>query len=141
MREEVHNAIIRVHKGVQIPANKLRRGNTLVSSMDDEAYVLAVSKTQNEVTATTALGKIVYEKNQLVDIADGYLFTGYIGCEVNDFVENLADYASTQDELECHINGYLFTVTRTDTVETIREKYNQSQEDVKNGVSKIYHLA
>ena len=141
MREEVHNAVIRIRKGIQIPADEIHRGNTMVGTMDDEAYVLAVTKTQTEVIVTTGIGKIVYRKNQLVNIDDGELYTGVIGCDVDYFLENLVDYASTNDELECHINGYLFTVNRDDSVETVREKYNRSQEDVKNGITKVYHLA
>lgn len=143
MREEVHNAVIRCHKGIQIPANKIRRGNTLVTSLDDEVYVLAVGKTENrnQVIVSTGVGKIYYEKDQLVSISDGEIFTGVIGCEVEYFIENLVDYASVNDELECHINGYLFTVNRDDTAETVMEKYNQSQEDVKNGIVSVYHLA
>jgi hypothetical protein len=141
MREEVHNAVIRIRKGVQIPADEIRRGNTMVGTMDDEAYVLAVTKTQTEVIVTTGIGKIVYPKNQLVNIADGELYTGILGCEVDYFLENLADYASANDELKCHINGYLFTVNRDDNVKTIMGKYNRSQEDVKNGITKLYHLA
>lgn len=141
MREEVHNAVIRTRKGIQIPATDIRRGNTMVGTMDDEAYVLAVSKTLTDVIVTTGIGKIVYGKDQLVNIDDGDLYTGVIGCEVDYFIENLVDYASANDELECHINGYLFTVNRADTVETVKEKYNRSQEDVKNGITKIYHLA
>jgi hypothetical protein len=141
MREEVHNAVIRVRKGIQIPANKLHRGNTLVGSMDDEAYVLAVSKVPGGVIVSTGVGKIAYANSEMVSIDDGDLFTGVIGCEVDYFIENLVDYASANDELECHINGYLFVVNSSDTVETVMKKYNQSQEDVKNGISKIYHLA
>ena len=143
MREEVHNVVIRGHKGIQIPATELHRGNTLVSSLDDEVYVLAVARTENrkQVIVSTGVGNIYFEKDQLVSISDGEVFTGVIGCEVDYFIENLVDYASVNDEFECHINGYLFTVNSTDTVETIMDKYNQSQEDVKNGISKIYHLA
>lgn len=143
MREEVHNVVIRSHKGIPIPATELHRGDTLVSSLDDEVYVLAVASTENQkqVIVSTGVGKIYYEKDQLVSISDGEIFTGVIGCEVDYFIENLVDYASTNDELECHINGYIFTVNSADTAETIMEKYNKSQEDVKNGISKIYHLA
>lgn len=143
MLEEIHKAIIRGRKGVEIPANELRTGNTLVTNLDDEVYVLGVSRTQNQsqVIVSTAVGNIYYDKDQLVSIADGEIVTGVIGCEVTYFIKKLVDYASLNDEFECHINGYLFTVVPTDTVETIMGKYDQSQKDVKNGVAKIYHLA
>lgn len=141
MREQVTDLIIRVNKGTEIPASQINRGSTLVGSMDDEVYVLSVTKNQVEVTVTTGVGKITYGKNELVNVADGELYTGVIGCEVSDFIEDIADYASANGDLECHINGYLFTVNRDDTVETIREKYTRNQEDVKHGIAKIYHLA
>lgn len=141
MRDQVTDSIIRVNKGTKIPASQISRGNTLVSSIDDEVYVLSVTKNQSEVTVTTGVGKITYGKNELVNIADGEIYTGIIGGEVSDFIVDIVDYASVHGDLECHINGHLFTVNRQDTVKTVTKKYTHAQEDVKNGTAKIYHLA
>lgn len=141
MREQVTDSISRINKGIEIPASQINRGSTLVSSMDDEVYVLSVTKNQTEVTVTTGVGKITYGKNELVNVADGEMYTGVIGGEVSDFIVDIVDYASAHGDLECHINGHLFTVTRQDTVKTVTKKYAHAQEDVKNGTAKIYHLA
>jgi hypothetical protein len=141
MREQVTDSIVRINKGMEIPASQISRGSTLVSSMDDEVYVLSVTKNQTGVTVTTGVGKITYGKNELVNVADGEMYTGIIGGEVSEFIKDIVDYASANDDLECHINGHLFTVTCQDTVKTVTEKYTHSQEDVKNGTAKIYHLA